>query len=46
MAQAYMLFIESACNHIILNRAQLIGSCCISIQWARCSNFRYLVSVI
>jgi len=32
---------QSACNHIILFRAQLIGSCCISCQWARCSTLKY-----
>jgi len=33
------------CNHIILYRAQLIGSCHISSQLSCCSTFKYLVSI-
>jgi len=44
MAQADGSLTQSACNHIVIDWAQLIGSCCISSQWARCSTFKYLLS--
>jgi len=34
MAQADRSLTQSACIHIILYMAQLIGACCISTQWA------------
>jgi len=37
MVNADWSLTQSACNHIILYRAQLIGSCSVSNQWAHCS---------
>jgi len=45
MVEAYWSLTQSACNHIILYMAQLIGSCYLSSKWACCSTFKYLVSI-
>jgi len=45
LAQAKRSLTQTVCNHIILYREQLIGSCCISSQWANCSAFKHLVSI-
>jgi len=41
MAQTNRSLAQAACNHKMIYSTQLIGSCCISSQWARCSTFKY-----